>query len=60
LTSQNRVAIVFITYKERTTKMKLWQMIVVSAIIAVPLSNYYETKRQSWADWKREAWGIDE
>ena len=40
--------------------MKLWQMIVVSAIIAVPLSNYYEKKRQSWADWKREAWGIDE
>jgi hypothetical protein len=40
--------------------MKMWQLIVLSAIIGVPLADYYDKKRQAWLDWKREAWGLDE
>lgn len=40
--------------------MKAWQILFYSALIGVPLSDWIEKKRIEWAEWKREAWGIDE
>lgn len=39
--------------------MKLYQLILLSVVFGVPLGDWVHTKREKWAKWKQEAWGVE-